>query len=230
MANTAIISPFNGLYRISQCRTATHGGLDLVADGNDKTVYSVSAGTVTFAGYDTSRPDGGFGYYVRVELSDGTRMYYGHMQKDSLKVSTGDTVYKGQPLGVQGNTGFSTGYHLHIEWRVAGTSKESLPIEEFLGIDNTLYNQIEGIIRTGDEPTPSPSPYLNPLDDESKQWIADNPDAIYRIRTISTWAWDNQQNLIDMPYYLRQYIADHPDAIYYFTTILTWIWDNQRSL
>ena len=111
-----------------------HGGMDLVAMGSDKSVYAIADGKVDAAPYEA----GGFGYYVRQILPDGRRIYYGHMAKGSVCVKAGQTIKKGDKLGVMGSTGNSTGAHTHIELRVKGTSKESLDISEFTGIPNKI--------------------------------------------------------------------------------------------
>ncbi len=110
-----------------------HGGLDLVAL-EDKNVYAIADGVVSATPYEKN----GFGYYVRQLLPDGRRIYYGHMAKGSICVKAGQTIKKGDKLGVMGSTGSSTGAHTHIELRVAGTSKTGLDICEYTGIPNKI--------------------------------------------------------------------------------------------
>ena len=82
-------------------------GLDISGGGN---IVSVESGTVTEVGYKAS----GFGNYVYVTHSNGTVSLYAHLK--SVSVKKGQTVSKGQVLGVMGNTGGnSTGTHLHFE-------------------------------------------------------------------------------------------------------------------
>lgn len=109
-----------------------HGGLDIVALGDDKNVYAIADGTVDATPYEKD----GFGYYVRQLLPDGRRIYYGHMLSGSVCVKAGQAIKKGQKLGVMGATGKATGRHCHVELRVKGTSKESLDISEYTGIPN----------------------------------------------------------------------------------------------
>jgi len=59
-----------------------------------------------------------YGLYVIIEHSGGKSTLYAHMSKIMVKV--GDNVTKGQIIGLSGNTGFSTGPHLHFELRVNG--------------------------------------------------------------------------------------------------------------
>ena len=136
-----MISCFKGKFKVTSPRgyrtlsgvKEYHGGLDLVAL-DDKNVYAIADGTVDATPYEKN----GFGYYVRQKLADGRRIYYGHMQKDSITVTKGQQIKKGDKLGVMGSSGNSTGAHTHIELRVAGTSKQSLDICEFSGIPNVV--------------------------------------------------------------------------------------------
>lgn len=137
-----MISCFKGKFKVTSPRgyrtlggkTEYHGGLDLVALGTDKSVYAIADGKVDAVPFEAN----GFGYYVRQLLPDGRRIYYGHMAKGSICVKAGQSIKKGDKLGVMGSTGNSTGAHTHIELRVSGTSKESLDICGFTGIPNKV--------------------------------------------------------------------------------------------
>ncbi|GHH88523.1 hypothetical protein GCM10018793_68510 [Streptomyces sulfonofaciens] len=74
-------------------------------------VYAVTRGTVGYIG-------GGFGNGLTITDADGTTYVYGHL--DTRQVAAGATVSPGQYLGESGNTGDSTGPHLHFEIRVGG--------------------------------------------------------------------------------------------------------------
>ena len=152
-----MISCFKGKFKVSSPRgyrvlngvKEYHGGMDLVALGSDKFVYAISDGVVDATPYEAN----GFGYYVRQKLSDGRRIYYAHLAKDSICVKPGQSVKKGDKLGVMGSTGNSTGAHTHIELRVKGTSKTSLDISEFTGIPNKVgtYESDEKLGMTAEE-------------------------------------------------------------------------------
>lgn len=137
-----MISCFKGKFKVTSPRgnrilggkREYHGGLDLVALGSDKAVYAISDGVVDATPFEAN----GFGYYVRQKLPDGRRIYYGHMAKGSICVKAGQSIKKGDKLGVMGSTGNSTGSHTHIELRVPGTTKTSLDISEFCGIPNKV--------------------------------------------------------------------------------------------
>lgn len=55
------------------------------------------------------------GNYIIIQHSDGSSGMYWHLQKDGVLVNVGDTVKKGQPIGLSGNTGYSAFPHLHFE-------------------------------------------------------------------------------------------------------------------
>jgi murein DD-endopeptidase MepM/ murein hydrolase activator NlpD len=69
---------------------------------------AMSTGTVIFAGWE-----GGYGNKVEIEYWDGTISVYGHMSQ--ISASVGDKVAPGDIVGLSGNTGHSTGPHLHLE-------------------------------------------------------------------------------------------------------------------
>jgi murein DD-endopeptidase MepM/ murein hydrolase activator NlpD len=56
--------------------------------------------------------------YIHIDHGDGTLARYMHLKKDGAFVKLGDTVLQGDVIGLSGNTGFSTGPHLHVDvWR-----------------------------------------------------------------------------------------------------------------
>ena len=73
---------------------------------------------------EVTRADaGGYGTHVRLRHPDGSMTIYGHLSK-SL-VSQKQVVKTGEKLGLSGNTGASTGPHLHFEYRPAGWEKNT---------------------------------------------------------------------------------------------------------
>jgi murein DD-endopeptidase MepM/ murein hydrolase activator NlpD len=55
------------------------------------------------------------GNYIIIRHGDGTQANYWHFKKDGVLINVGDTVQKGQPIGLSGNTGYSAFPHLHFE-------------------------------------------------------------------------------------------------------------------
>jgi len=84
-----------------------HAGEDFAA-GVGTNLVAMSTGTVTFAGQES-----GYGNIVKIRYWDGTITFYGHMSR--LSVTQGESVDPGEVVGQSGNTGESTGPHLHLE-------------------------------------------------------------------------------------------------------------------
>ena len=89
-----------------------HNGVDYAAPTGTPT-YTVGDGVVDFAG-----TQGGYGNVVIVRHSNGHSTVYAHLSR--IQVRKGQTVTQGQVLGAVGSTGWSTGPHLHFEFRVNG--------------------------------------------------------------------------------------------------------------
>lgn len=113
--------PVVGLYQITSQfgyrSLGYHHGIDISGAGaSGSLVVAGASGTVTEAGWSTT----GYGNYVIIDHGNGVETLYGHMLDNSLSVSKGDTVYKGQAIGRVGDTGYSFGAHLHFEVRING--------------------------------------------------------------------------------------------------------------
>lgn len=98
-------SPFTG-------RLTMHEGID-IANHSGSLIVAPAAGLVTFA---QARP--GYGNLVTIDHGYGIQTQYGHIAR--VFVRTGDKVQRGQKIAAVGNTGRSTGPHLHYEVRVNG--------------------------------------------------------------------------------------------------------------
>jgi murein DD-endopeptidase MepM/ murein hydrolase activator NlpD len=95
-----------------------HNGIDIAAPAGTK-IRAADGGVVTFAGWD-----GALGYCVRIDHGGNRTTVYGHCSK--LFVKKGDKVYQDQHIANVGNTGRSTGPHLHFEIRINGVPKNPL--------------------------------------------------------------------------------------------------------
>lgn len=91
-----------------------HSGIDIAAERGTP-VYAPAAGVVTFAG-----PHSEYGLAVMIEHGQDLRTIYGHLSK--ISVAVGQTVARGSTLGLTGNSGRSSGPHLHYEILVHGRS------------------------------------------------------------------------------------------------------------
>ena len=97
-----------------------HRGLDIAIPENTELVAGIT-GEVTFVGYE---PDG-YGHYIIIKNERGEEVRYAHMNEVSLSV--GDPVTKGETiLGLSGNTGASTGPHVHVEFLENGEYRNPL--------------------------------------------------------------------------------------------------------
>ena len=105
--------------RVAPCRycSSDHRGLDFVP-GNGAPIFAIADGVVT-----ASEFGGGYGQYVYLEHDINGRSVltvYAHMQRGSGPLRVGDVVQVGDFIGLVGNTGISTGPHLHFEVRIEG--------------------------------------------------------------------------------------------------------------
>lgn len=95
-----------------------HYGLDLALPTGNK-VFAADGGVVKEAGYS-----GGYGYLVTIDHQNGQETRYAH--NSQLLVKVGDKVFQGQEIARSGNTGNSTGPHLHFEIRISGDPKNPM--------------------------------------------------------------------------------------------------------
>jgi|GEM_PF-2269092 len=91
-----------------------HKGIDFVASTSRAEVAATHTGTVEFAGYE-----GDFGNVVKLRDDNGITSVYAHLSR--INVKPGDVVERGAVLGNTGNTGMSTGSHLHYEVHYQGS-------------------------------------------------------------------------------------------------------------
>ncbi|MDO5127171.1 MAG: peptidoglycan DD-metalloendopeptidase family protein [Eubacteriales bacterium] len=100
-----------------------HEGVDFAATSGTN-VYAAAAGIVTRSEYY-----GGYGLCVDILHENGTTTRYGHLS--SVSVEIGDLVYQGELIAYSGNSGQSTGPHLHFEIR---SENAALNPEEYLDL------------------------------------------------------------------------------------------------
>jgi murein DD-endopeptidase MepM/ murein hydrolase activator NlpD len=104
-------------------RGGFHYGVDIGAS-RGTAVFAAASGvvteTVSYCSEGVTSCGGRYGNYIVVEHSNGTYTRYAHLQK--VSVSVGDEVSKGERIGAVGNTGRSTGAHLHFQIEKANGS------------------------------------------------------------------------------------------------------------
>jgi murein DD-endopeptidase MepM/ murein hydrolase activator NlpD len=115
------IDPFTGEVR-------SHKGLDFAGPYSSK-VFSTTDGVVEFSG-----TNGGFGNVVVINHGNRIKTAYAHL--GGLLVKVGQKVSRGTTIGVQGNSGRSTGQHLHYEVLIDGKNVDPL---KFINIGKKVY-------------------------------------------------------------------------------------------
>lgn len=108
-----INSHFGHRHLQGESRARMHQGIDIAAPIGTVVMASAS-GVVTATGYD-----GGYGNYVEILHPNGLRTFYAHLSR--IEVRRGHQVGSGDTIGRVGNTGYSTGPHLHFEVRRGAT-------------------------------------------------------------------------------------------------------------
>lgn len=107
--------PFNGA-------AAMHAGMD-ISGAHGQRIMAAAAGRVVHVG-----PASGYGYLVTIDHGHGIETRYGHLSGFDVKL--GDVVTRGQQVARMGNTGRSTGTHLHFEVRIHGRAMNPRPFLE----------------------------------------------------------------------------------------------------
>jgi murein DD-endopeptidase MepM/ murein hydrolase activator NlpD len=107
------VFPVTGM--ITQYPSWYHMALD-IAGSVGSSVTAAHGGTVSTV--DVGTYDGGYGTNIWVDDGDGIKTHYAHLSE--VSVSVGQRVGAGQTIGLRGNTGRSTGPHLHFEVQVNG--------------------------------------------------------------------------------------------------------------
>lgn len=107
-----------------------HNGIDIASPGSPPGPYIIASkdGTVEYVidgfsnnGYYGSTDGGGYGNHIIINYGDGMKIIYGHLSTNSIKVNVGDNVTYGQVIANMGNSGSSTGMHLHFQMELNGT-------------------------------------------------------------------------------------------------------------
>ena len=117
-ASIPLVSPLRSGYRLTSPfgprGGRLHKGLDM-ASGLNTPIYTGADGVVKFSGVQN-----GFGNIVIIDHGNGYETYYAHLNR--RLVTTGQTVSRGDTIAAMGNTGRSSGVHLHYEIRKDGVA------------------------------------------------------------------------------------------------------------
>lgn len=120
--------------------STNHSGIDYAVPIGTS-VLAAAPGTILKKGWDKAR-----GYYVELDHGSGTTTFYQHLKAITGKV--GDYVTAGQEIALSGNSGISTGPHLHFEVRQGGKAIDPAGWGGSSGITSALGN-IAGIDTSG---------------------------------------------------------------------------------
>jgi len=123
-----------------QKKRVFHHGMDFKANTGTP-IYATADGIVEFSGHHKTS---GYGNLIILQHSLGFKTYYGHLSK--LNVKTRRWVARGELIGWSGNTGVSTGPHLHYEVRYLFSSLNPKPFVEWNMTNfDSLFNEVKDV-------------------------------------------------------------------------------------
>lgn len=136
------VTPVSGVFdnpRVFNGQAMPHGGLDLNGESEAGVpIYAIADGVVKVVYFTTGDNTGGndvrntsilsntAGHGCQIEHSGGYVSVYMHLES-ALMLKVGDKVLQGDKIGIEGNTGYSFGKHLHFELRKNGSKIDPLP-------------------------------------------------------------------------------------------------------
>ena len=142
--STKITSPFGPRWR------RMHNGLDLKVNIGD-TIVAAFDGKVRIVKYERR----GYGKYVVIRHDNGLETVYGHLSKQLVEEN--QLVKAGEVIGLGGNTGLSTGSHLHFETRFLGIAINPIYMFDFpkqdIVADTYTFRRTQGSKRAGSHDT-----------------------------------------------------------------------------
>lgn len=142
--STKITSPFGPRWR------RMHNGLDLKVNIGD-TIVAAFDGKVRIVKYERR----GYGKYVVIRHDNGLETVYGHLSKQLVEEN--QLVKAGEVIGLGGNTGRSTGSHLHFETRFLGIAINPIYMFDFpkqdVVADTYTFRKAKGVKRAGSHDT-----------------------------------------------------------------------------
>lgn len=138
--STRITSPFGPRWR------RMHNGLDLKVNVGD-TIVAAFDGKIRIVKYERR----GYGKYVVIRHDNGLETVYGHLSKQLVEPN--QLVKAGEVIGLGGNTGRSTGSHLHFETRFLGIAINPVYMFDFpkqdIVADTYTFRKVRGLERAG---------------------------------------------------------------------------------
>ena len=150
----SFVYPIDSIARVTSKygprRRRMHRGIDLKVQKGD-TIRAAFDGKVRIRNYERR----GYGYYLVIRHPNGLETIYGHLSKQLVQVN--DIVHAGDPIGLGGNTGRSTGSHLHFETRFLGIAINPIYMFDFpkqdIVADTYTFRRTQGSKRAGSHDT-----------------------------------------------------------------------------
>ena len=138
---SSFVLPIDSMIRVTSKygprRRRMHRGIDLKVYVGD-TIRAAFDGKIRIKNYERR----GYGYYLVIRHPNGLETVYGHLSK--FLVGLNDIVHAGDPIALGGNTGRSTGPHLHFETRFLG---QALNPAELIDFENCVPHQDTYVFR-----------------------------------------------------------------------------------
>jgi murein DD-endopeptidase MepM/ murein hydrolase activator NlpD len=143
MEFSRITSGFAMRFHPLQQRWRKHLGVDYAAPTGTP-VRTVADGVVSFSGWQN-----GYGKTIEIDHGNGKATLYAHLNRQDVR--KGSRVQQGQRIGAVGSTGWSTGPHLHFEFRVNGTHQDPLRVakaSEAVVLDGASKPRFDEVVRS----------------------------------------------------------------------------------
>ena len=145
-----------------------HKGLDIKVNLGD-TIRAAFSGEIVKSSFNKA----GYGNYVIIRHEKGMETLYAHLSKNL--VSEGAEVVAGQPIGLGGNTGRTTGIHLHFEVHIDGRSINPEKLFDFENQCMKLVGKSSTKRLVFEEPAPAPKPRISEEVEEVKPELKPEP-------------------------------------------------------
>lgn len=174
------LGPLTSQYGYRKKFGRMHKGVDIGIKSND-TICAAFDGKIRLTAYEGR----GYGNYVIVRHPNGLETVYGHLNKHLVK--PGQTVRAGEPIGLGGSTGRSTGPHLHFETRFMGYAINPAAIFDFANhtthTDQYTFSKTTYTKARNFAPTKSKRGELASAEDENNTYKAStNKSATYIVK------------------------------------------------
>ena len=163
--NYRISSPY-GNRSLENGDNRFHNGIDYVGT-DSKEIIAPTNGRIVSSQIitDKSNPTWEWGNYIKMDDLNGYYLFFCHLSK--RLVTAGKTVEKGQLIGIEGQTGYSFGSHLHFEVRKKSNNESINPMDYFEILNNWELNHYKKQVQKKYD-----------FDDSTMEYLAKHPYAV----------------------------------------------------